>query len=80
MAQEEKNERIKRKTLAMLEKQRQAAIRRDMGFFDFYAKPSQRKCVHLTLFYDVEEEHSSSRRYVLSGSHLVFFLCLVLWV
>ena len=43
MAQVEKNERVKRKTLAMLEKQRQAAIRRDMGFFDFYAKPSQRK-------------------------------------
>lgn len=45
MAEEEKNERVKRKTLAMLEKQRQAAIRRDMGFFDFYFQPQQRKCV-----------------------------------
>ena len=43
MAEEEKNERIKRKQLAMLEKQRQAAIRRDMGFFDYYAQPQQRK-------------------------------------
>jgi len=31
LAEEEKDERIKRKQLAMLEKQRQAAIRRDMG-------------------------------------------------
>lgn len=34
---------MKRKTLAMLEKQRQAAIRRDMGFFDFYFQPQQRR-------------------------------------
>jgi hypothetical protein len=39
----EKNERIKRKQLAMLEKQRQAAIRRDMGPLDYYFSPSQRK-------------------------------------
>ena len=48
MAKEEKNERVKRKQLAMLEKQRQAAIRRDMGFFDYYARPNQRK------FYDTK--------------------------
>mmetsp|Transcript_14254 Transcript_14254/g.16971 ORF Transcript_14254/g.16971 Transcript_14254/m.16971 type:complete len:373 (-) Transcript_14254:102-1220(-) len=38
----EKNEKVKRKQLAMLEKQRQAAIRRDMGFVDFYLQPMQR--------------------------------------
>jgi len=42
-AKEEKNERVKRKQLAMLEKQRQAAIRRDMGFLDFYLLPQNRK-------------------------------------
>jgi hypothetical protein len=44
--EEEKNERIKRKQLALLEKQRQAAIRRDMGFADYYFQPNQRR------FYD----------------------------
>ena len=48
MAKEEQNERVKRKQLAMLEKQRQAAIRRDMGFLDYYAWPNQRK------FYDTK--------------------------
>lgn len=46
IAEMEKNERMKRKQLAMLEKQRQAAIRRDMGFVDYYYKPMMRK------FYD----------------------------
>jgi len=48
VAKEEQNERVKRKQLAMLEKQRQAAIRRDMGFLDYYGMPQQRK------FYDMK--------------------------
>ncbi len=46
IAENERNERLKRKQLAMLEKQRQAAIRRDMGFGMYYVRP------HLRTFYD----------------------------
>jgi hypothetical protein len=46
IAENERNERLKRKQLALLEKQRQAAIRRDMGFGMYYVRP------HLRTFYD----------------------------
>jgi len=42
LAEAERDERIKRKQLAMIEKQRQAAIRRDMGFIDYYLRPDLR--------------------------------------
>ena len=58
IAEKEKNERLKRKQLAMLEKQRQAAIRRDMGFAYYYSRPQHRK------FYDSKYPPTSADQLV----------------
>jgi len=70
LAKVELNERVKRKQLAMLEKQRQAAIRRDMGFIGYYAHPDQRR------YYDTKcswpPPHNHINSYTRSFNFLFF--------
>jgi len=49
-------EQLKLKQLAMLEKQRQAAIRRDMGFLRYYAAPGERE------LYDVKYPRTTAEQ------------------